>query len=196
MEHKHLMEIESAHVIQLGWRTFQKRRAMSTMRRLAQVEAAAATRIESSWKRIIHQSKYRLAVASTYRKLYARSHLNTSFLPHLFLYPLFLDIVVGQSLVRRFLASRRAAATRQEKCAITIQKRWRGFLAFEKYIQTIFYLLVLQSTARRLLACRRVSELKEKKFHLETTSATMIASAWRTFMSRRQYLLSVSGKFP
>jgi len=130
------MEIESATVIQIGWRTFQKRRAMSTMRRMAQVEAAAATRIESTWKRIIHQEKYRLAVA---------------------------NIVVSQSLVRRFLASRRAVAMRQEKCAIIIQKRWRGFLAFEKYIQTIFYLLVLQSTARRLLACRRVRELKEKK---------------------------------
>lgn len=68
IELRHLMEIESATVIQLGWRTYQKRRAMSTMRRLAQVEAAAATRIESSWKRIVQQSKYRLAVASTYRK--------------------------------------------------------------------------------------------------------------------------------
>ena len=82
---------------------------MSSMRRLAQADSTAATKIASTWKPHFHQ--------------------------------------------RRF-AEKRASV-------VVIQARWRGFIAFEKYIQTIFYLLTIQAFARRLIACARVKKLRQ-----------------------------------
>ena len=120
------------------------------------------------------------------------------------------DIIIAQSIVRRWLAKRslkimkishlapqavliqgpwRGAATRsiiaRTNAATKIQSTWRGFQAYTDYIFSLVDILVVQRTFRKHLAKKRVQKMRENR------AATLIQATFRMHQSRMKLVISL-----
>lgn len=86
------------------------------------------------------------------------------------------DIIVAQSVVRRFLAQKEAEKRRLVKmnsAARKIQATWRGFQGYTDYIFALVDILVLQRSTRKWLAKRKVDFMRREH------AAIQIQAQWR-----------------
>jgi hypothetical protein len=142
----------------------------------------AATNIQRSWRGYAQQQKYWSTIA----------------------YNVQIQSAVRGMLVREQLAREHAAATKiqtiargrfaqiaymvyQAKriAAIMIQTSWRGFLCYTDYIFTLGDVLTVQKIARRYIACKKVSALRQQKAELD--SAVAIQRTWRGHAQQQRY---------
>ncbi|KAG7346235.1 IQ calmodulin-binding motif-containing protein [Nitzschia inconspicua] len=120
------------------------------------------------------------------------------------------DIITVQSVVRRWLAVRKAELVRfsahseavvriqsawrayktmklykQERAAVKIQSTWRGFQAYTDYIFLIVDVLVVQRKVRQWLAVKRIDSLRKDR------AALVVQTAWRRHQAQRNLLYSL-----
>eukprot|EP00804_Cyclotella_cryptica_P028844 CCRYP_008432-RA/>CCRYP_008432-RA protein AED:0.01 eAED:0.01 QI:842/1/1/1/0.85/0.75/8/449/1945 len=103
------------------------------------------------------------------------------------------DVVVVQSIVRRWSGVRRSQMKRKERnAAVAIQSWIRGYKIESVYLQTLGGIVVSQCAIRRWMARRRVNKRRmEKREREENEAARVIQAAWRGFYARREYLKTV-----
>jgi len=115
-------------------------------------------------------------------------------------------LVLIQAYVRRWLPERRlresiVAATRiqalfrgwltrdtledKHYCATQIQRAWRGYAGQLSYQFDIVDIIIVQSIARRKMACRRAADAKQQ---LREQAAIKISSTWRSYDCTMNYL--------
>lgn len=111
------------------------------------------------------------AIQATYRGYSAQLHFQFDLV----------DVIIAQSIVRRWKACKIASCMRDEQrelSATTIQSAWRGFQAYSDFIFAIADVLVAQRTVRGWLSRR-----KSQRRRLEE-QATKIQSQWRRYRSQ------------
>jgi orotate phosphoribosyltransferase-like protein len=99
------------------------------------------------------------------------------------------DVVIVQSAVRRWQATKLASSRRREvheAAATKIQQTWRGFVCYADYIFTVSDLVVAQSRVRRWLAERKRAKLEHDRIQ---TAATVIQRNWRGSIGRDAVLM-------
>ena len=91
------------------------------------------------------------------------------------------DIIIMQSLVRRWTACRLYRRMRREKAvtaAVVIQKQWRAYDCTMNYLHTVADILIVQSMVRRKIAGRFLPKLRSKRHY---HAAVEIQKVWRSF---------------
>jgi myosin heavy subunit len=99
------------------------------------------------------------------------------------------DVVIVQSAVRRWQATKLVSIRRSEvheAAATKIQQTWRGFVSYADYIFTVSDIVVAQSRVRRWLAERKRTELEHDR---NQTAATVIQRNWRGSTERDAVLM-------
>lgn len=106
------------------------------------------------------------------------------------------DVIVVQSLVRRWANARRAEAKLIERnAAIVIQSRSRGSSAKRQYDRMLENVLRCQCLLRMWRAVRYVEKMKANKREAkEHQAAITIESAWRCRRTRKEYVITVGGE--
>lgn len=100
-----------------------------------------------------------------------------------------LDVIVCQSVVRRYIATKNVDILRQGRCmraATVIQARWRTYDATENFTRVQMKVAFLQSLFRRWKARRYLQGCK--------SAATKITSTWKMINCRMAYNQIVNGK--
>ena len=105
------------------------------------------------------------------------------------------DVLIVQSVSRRWLAQRLAKRMREdriEKAAITIQRSWRGFRCYMDYIFTVADIVIVQRNARYFLANRRVKRLRQLRDENNSINAAIIIQKnWRSYHAQLSMLYAV-----
>lgn len=89
----------------------------------------------------------------------------------------YVDVIVCQSVVRRFLALKHTHSLRQDKCATRIQASWRRFLASEYFIFILTDIIACQSVARRWIDMVRYKSMRAER----SMAAIAIQKTYRGF---------------
>jgi hypothetical protein len=131
--------------------------------------ATSATVIQSQWRGNCCASKYDLAIR---------------------------DVILVQSMARRWLAIADAKMNREERdAAVIIQSRARGRCARLKYVNTLRKIGICQRVVRKWRSARDVEQRRvENEQKEEDEAATQIEAAWRRFADRREYVMTVGGE--
>lgn len=110
------------------------------------------------------------------------------------------NIVLVQSIIRmrssrkKFLIDHRAQQKAHEDAAATqIQACWRSFVCYTNYSNDLIDIVTIQSVARSWLALQQYQRTQRKL--AEVSSSTLIAASWRGFATRREYIITVGGKW-
>jgi myosin heavy subunit len=133
------------------------------------MQAAMATRISTAWRRAHCQAVFKNTVKS---------------------------IIECQLIVRTFLAWKLLARLKHDvevDAATCIQSEARGYLAREHFMKLKCSAIVVQSTARRLAAVRKLHYLRWRRILLKKDKATKIAAVWKGFRVRSSYILVLLG---
>ena len=96
------------------------------------------------------------------------------------------DIVSVQSCARALFARRQFQSLlqeRKERCAVAIQKSWRGFKCFSDFVTTLANIVTLQCIARRFLA----------NIKLRAQCAIVLQKSWRRFTCSSDYAYTLAG---
>ncbi len=127
------------------------------------------------------------------------------------------DILIVQSVVRRWIAKRFAAQYRKDlhfkmalriqmltrswlakarvekqRAAINIQKTWRGFWCYTDYVFTLADIIVVQRTVRSHLAYKKVNAMrKARQEETEIAAAVSIQKYWRGYTAQMNMLFSL-----
>lgn len=120
------------------------------------------------------------------------------------------DVLIAQSVARRWMAKRRCATIRHNSAlalqtkvraflakkkvhrivsAITIQRVWRGFVCYADYMFSVSDIVLVQSVARRWIKRRKYPGLVHER---RASAATTIQKHWRGFTSATDYMFLVS----
>jgi myosin heavy subunit len=91
------------------------------------------------------------------------------FITHLTYQFTLVDIIIVQSVFRRWQSLKRYWQMRKEKAAVQIQSIWRAHLCSLRYIQMIIDVLIVQSLIRRWLAKQKYNKL-QGRFKRESTA--------------------------
>ncbi len=118
----------------------------------------AATQIQSNYRRHLLQNEFLMDVS---------------------------DVVVCQSAVRRFLATKLYTKL---KCAIVIQATWRRFLASEYYFLTLSDVIICQSIVRRWIGVTNYNYMLARR----DIAAISIQKVHRGFIIRTKYQILVA----
>lgn len=100
------------------------------------------------------------------------------------------DVLIVQSVVRRFLAMKVAHKLKLEEetnAATIIQKHFRGYIGFTNYLFDLNDIITTQACVRRFLAISKAARLRNK---LINTSATTIQSSWRRFWGYSHFVIT------
>lgn len=127
------------------------------------------------------------------------------------------DVLVVQSVVRRWIASRYVSDYRdklyfkmalriqllirswlartkvkKQRAARDIQKAWRGFWTYTDYVFTLADIIIVQKTVRAHQARKRVAVMfKERKEKTENDAATVIQKSWRRYSAQMEMLFNL-----
>lgn len=102
------------------------------------------------------------------------------------------DIVIVQSVLRRWSANRKAKQLQVKRDAATRIQSWlRGRVEFHAYSLILEATLLIQSIVRREHAMRKLDVLREERCQQEMSAATMIAAEWRRHVARSEYFNTV-----
>jgi oligoribonuclease (3'-5' exoribonuclease) len=130
-------------------------------------EDAAATMIQSIWRSFVCYKEFSYSI---------------------------IDVVIVQSVARRWVAKQLAQRLRTEHyAAITIQSKVRGRIVYLRYMLSLLHIVTAQAMARRWMARELFSFLKKEKHERQILSATKIAASWRGLVIRREYIILVGG---
>ena len=89
----------------------------------------------------------------------------------------YVDVIICQSVVRRFLALKHTDSLRQDKCAIRIQASWRRFLASEYFIFILTDIIACQSVVRRWIEMVKYKAMRAER----SMAAIAIQKTYRGF---------------
>ncbi|KAL7520846.1 hypothetical protein ACHAWX_005550 [Stephanocyclus meneghinianus] len=150
--------------IQSEWKARVERRRINrillNMRHMKHVERSAAVMIQATWRRnsaiqcFSHYKCNTILLQSRCRMWIARSRYNH----------VVRDVTLCQSTIRKYLAVKTAKALRHDlrmTCATVIQTRWRGHVAIQRYVQCLYFTILIQSAARSRIVriqCRQIIE--------------------------------------
>jgi IQ calmodulin-binding motif. len=127
------------------------------------------------------------------------------------------DVLVVQSVVRRWIASRYVSDYREklhfamalriqqlirswlartkvkkQRAARDIQKIWRGFWVYTDYVFTLADIIIVQKTVRAHQARRRVALMaKDRKERNENAAAIVIQKNWRAYSAQMEMLFNL-----
>ncbi|GKZ01271.1 hypothetical protein MPSEU_001078100 [Mayamaea pseudoterrestris] len=191
---KHYLEYIAAMIVQTQWRAFAAHKRYKQER--------GATKIQAHWRAFVCSREYLLRVAATmiqaqfrmqrHRKVYKRYRSATSIQAAWRSYDCAMeylrvvaDLLIVQSVARRWLATRRVQAVKNKSAlkiqkavkgylarvylqsrreelnaAVNIQRAWRGFVVYTEYCFTIAYVVVCQSVVRRMLAVKSCAKMQ------------------------------------
>lgn len=107
-----------------------------------------------------------------------------------------MKIIITQTVVRRWrdkkkfkgmLDSKRAAA------AVVIQKIFRGYAAFTKYIEAVVNVIICQAVARKCIASKIAQTLRDTKVaETRNKSATKIAATYKCYIAYSLYTATLT----
>ncbi|KAL3805691.1 hypothetical protein HJC23_005935 [Cyclotella cryptica] len=164
----HEMRCTYATLIQKSWRRYHAIvEYKQALLELADIKAAAATRISSCWRGFVTRTAC---------------------------VDVLIGIILFQSLFRRMSAMKKTEALRQRRLqasATVIQARWRGHISMIRFTWKMYDIILVQSLARRWIASRRADELGQKRFQTEMAAATKIQSHWRSFYKYTEYMITL-----
>ena len=89
----------------------------------------------------------------------------------------YVDVIICQSVVRRFLALKHTDSLRQDKCATRIQASWRRFLASEYFIFILTDIIACQSVVRRWIEMVKYKAMRAER----SMAAIAIQKTYRGF---------------
>jgi hypothetical protein len=109
---------------------------------------------------------------------------------------LVIDVVIVQSVVRRWSGTRLAKQLQKEDHAATRIQSWmRGRFEYITFMLVLSAAITIQSFIRRDQAIQKLEQLKEERYQMETMSAEKIAVCWRRFVARKNYFNTLIGEF-
>lgn len=167
------LQVRAATIVQARWRCYDARETYLQYK----IEDRAATIIQTQWRcydtsmDYLHFLADVLIVQSMVRRWFAMREV-TAILVN--------KSIVLQRIARGYLGRLEA---RRVRSAITIQRTWRGFVAFADYMFKIADIVVVQTVARRWFACRRANYFRHK---IEHDAATVIQRWRRRVLARRE----------
>lgn len=170
---RYALQVRAATMVQARWRCYDARETYLQYK----IEDRAATIIQTQWRcydtsmDYLHFLADVLIVQSMVRRWFAMREV-TAILVN--------KSIVLQRVARGYLGRSEA---RRVRSAITIQKTWRGFVAFADYMFKIADIVIVQTVARRWFACRRANYLRHK---IEHDAATVIQQWRRRMLARRE----------
>jgi len=100
----------------------------------------------------------------------------------------YVDVIICQSVVRRFLALKHTHSLRQDKCATRIQASWRRFLASEYFIFILTDIIACQSVARRWIEMVKYKAMRAER----SMAAIAIQKTYRGFIKCIPFRVLVS----
>ena len=110
----------------------------------------------------------------------------------------FTGIVLGQCLIRRYLAHRKAESIRQEieykrdtAASTIIQARYRSYQATKQYTLILHKVLILQCCVRQQMAFQKLVQLKKERHILEVAMSTRITTLWRKYNCQTMFMRTV-----
>ena len=99
--------------------------------------------------------------------------------------------------MRRWLSARFVGQKRELRrmdAAKRVQASWRGFATQNQYVTTLSNIVLIQCVVRKWIALNHFRRLKDEKLLAENNAATMIQSIYRSFVSRREYVITIGGE--
>lgn len=107
-----------------------------------------------------------------------------------------IDIVIVQSVIRRWSGFRLAKKMQTERhAAITIQSWIRGRFKYLDFMLVLSAAVVIQTAIRRIQAIQKLDHLRMKRHETETTSVTKMAAQWRRYAARSKYFNILIGEW-
>ena len=157
-------------LLSLGYLTFintlSKIILLQSVWRMAQQRKAYVTYLEDC-RQLEVEEEAALMIQTNYRRHRAMSDI----------LQVYVDVIVCQSVVRRFLALKHTHSLRQDKCATRIQASWRRFLASEYFIFILTDIIACQSVARRWIDMVRYKSMRAER----SMAAIAIQKTYRGF---------------
>lgn len=202
-------EVRNATCIQKVWRGICAREVL-----LDQHEAA--TWIQANVRRYIYKNEYTTAlwaaveIQSAVRKFLVRKSY-VRYLAAVRIQSNIRRMIAGtrcvimicavmqiQSLMRMGLVQTRIRAERARvkiKAAVVIQSNVRAVTSQRQYNSMLSNIVLVQCLLRKRRACQSVCrKRKEKRVKEENMAAMKIEAAWRCFVARREYVITIGGE--
>lgn len=190
---KHEREMAASTAIQSKWRSHADTKTYSSIRCkvialqcfVRQLIALNVMEQLLEEKRIM-EAKMTTKIATAWR----RYHCQTVYKDDL------RRIILCQSMVRSRAPIKELNALRLERdtaAATIIEAEARCFLARTRLMRIKCSAILLQSLVRGMIAFEELEILREKRFMLETESATKITAVWRSYYLRTGYIIVLKG---
>ncbi len=107
-----------------------------------------------------------------------------------------MKIIISQSIARRWLETRKVKglrAVKRAKAATSIQRKVRGYIAFNRYMESVVNLIICQAVSRRWIALRRAKVLSDERAERERKiAATRIETAYRRHVAYSSYTATLT----
>lgn len=107
-----------------------------------------------------------------------------------------MKIIISQSAVRRWRDKKNFKElldTKHTAAAVVIQKRFRGYTAFTKYIETVVNIIICQAVARKFIALKIAQTLRDaKESETRIKSATKIAATYKCHAAYSSYTATLT----
>ncbi|KAL7482502.1 hypothetical protein ACHAW6_008184 [Cyclotella cf. meneghiniana] len=101
---------------------------------------------------------------------------------------LVIDVVIVQSVVRRWSGTRLAKQLQIEHHAATRMQSWmRGRFEYINFMFVLSAAITIQTFIRRDQAIKKLKQLKEERYQMETMSSEKIASVVRRFSAMKRF---------
>lgn len=187
--------------VQAAWRCF-------TCRFSYQLDILDIIIVQSVWRKKIAQLKFsclqhehQVICATKIQSQWRSYDCSMNYLHYI------ADVLITQSVVRRYLAIQRCKQIRNSnalaiqmavrsflarlvvkriRSAILIQSAYRGFVCYADYMFTISDIVLAQSVARRWL---KQKDYPQKLHDYKSQAAVTIQKHWRAFMQRSEYFV-------
>jgi myosin heavy subunit len=102
-----------------------------------------------------------------------------------------MKIIISQSVVRCWFETRKVEQLRYKKrsnAATVIQKRFRGYIAFSKFIEGVVNIIITQAVVRKFIAMKKMETARNHKAtQTRIYSATKIAATYRSHLAHSLY---------
>jgi hypothetical protein len=166
--------------------------------KLKRQKVHAATKIQSSYRAFYSRMKYfglqleklRLIQSRTREKAVIMiQRISRGYFARISYIMVLMRIIITQSIARRWLEAKKVENLRvmqRTSAATIIQRRVRGFFAFNKYIEIVVNLIICQAVTRRFIASRRFESLKK-----QNAAAITIQRRFKTSQATSAYKKAV-----
>lgn len=106
-----------------------------------------------------------------------------------------IDIVIVQSVIRRWSAGRVVNEMQARRRAATKIQSWiRGRFDYIEFMLVVSVAVMIQTLIRRDQAMKKLEHLREERREMEEAAATKLSTQWRRFAARIKYFNTLIGK--